>query len=482
MEPVRPLQAPPARRLGQGVLLAYGLGAVAYGVKDSGFGTFLLLFYNQVLGLPSASVGLVVMAALVLDAFIDPAVGILSDRTRSRWGRRHPWMYAAVVPIMAGWLLLWSPPSALGQAGLLAWLFAAAIFVRAAVSCYEVPSVALTPELSSDYDERTRIMAYRYLFGWAGGLIMLLAAYTLFLAPRPGFANGLLYRPGYHGFALAGALAMGAAILTSALVTHREIPNLPQAGAIAPGLGSAVRELLSTVRNRGFVILLLGGLCSYTNQGLIYALSNYFYSYIWLFKGAQFLFVALALFGGVVIAFFAAKPLSQRIGKARAAALMAVVSYLFYAAPYVARLLGWLPPVGTPAALALLLASLVLSTGCGVSTFILGSAMLADVVEDSEATTGRRNEGLFFAGGLFVQKCTSGIGIFLAGLILAAAGFPAQAHPGAVPAAVLDRLSLIYLVIGGVLAGLAAIAFLRFPFGRDEHEARLHAKAAITVS
>ena len=177
------IAAPAARRLGGGVMAAYGFGSVAYGVKDQGFGTFLLLFYSQVLGVPAATVGFVVMCALVLDAFIDPAVGFFSDRTRSRWGRRHPWMYGSALPIAIGYIALWSPPASLGQSGLLLWLFGWAVVVRTAVSCYEVPSVALTPELSSDYDERTRIMAYRYLFGWAGGLGMMLAAYVYILAP-----------------------------------------------------------------------------------------------------------------------------------------------------------------------------------------------------------------------------------------------------------------------------------------------------------
>ncbi len=153
---------PAARRLRSGAMGSYAFGAVAYGVKDAGFGTFLLLFYNQVVGLPSATVGLVVMVALLIDAFVDPAVGFLSDRTRTRWGRRHPWMYGSALPIMVGWVLLWNPPAGWGQGATLGWLFACAVLVRTAVSAYEVPSVALTPELSSDYDERTRIMAWRY--------------------------------------------------------------------------------------------------------------------------------------------------------------------------------------------------------------------------------------------------------------------------------------------------------------------------------
>jgi len=72
--------------------LAYGVGSVAYGIKDNGFSTLLLLFYNQVVGLPAQMVGLAVMVALIFDAFVDPLIGHLSDNTRSRWGRRHPFL------------------------------------------------------------------------------------------------------------------------------------------------------------------------------------------------------------------------------------------------------------------------------------------------------------------------------------------------------------------------------------------------------
>ena len=219
---------PPARRLSTGTMTAYSIGTIAYGVKDAGFGTFLLLFYNQVIGVPSAQVGLVIMIALLIDAMVDPAIGFFSDRTRTRWGRRHPWMYASALPIAVSWLLLWNPPAGWSTSATLGWLFVVAVVLRSAVSAYEVPSVALTPELSADYDERTRIMAWRYLFGWIGGLTMFVLAYTVFLAPTAAFPNGLLNRDGYRGYALTGAILMAAAILVSSAGTHREIRHLPQ--------------------------------------------------------------------------------------------------------------------------------------------------------------------------------------------------------------------------------------------------------------
>lgn len=460
---------PPQRRLSNRTMASYGFGAVAYGVKDSGFGTFLLLFYNQVVGLPSATVGLVVMLALLVDAAIDPAVGFFSDRTRSRWGRRHPWMYASAVPIAIGWIALWNPP-ALSEPATLFWLFIGAVITRSAVSCYEVPSVALTPELSADYDERTRIMAYRYLFGWAGGLGMLVSAYLYFLAPANG---GLLSRSGYGAFGITGAVLMVIAILVSALGTHHEIRNLPKPAIVRGTLGDSFRELRETLKNRAFVILMLAGVCAYTVQGVSYAMSNYLYSYVWGIKGVTFVYLTVSLFVGVIGAFIAAPRIGARGNKARWAMTAVLVAASFNTAPYWLRLLGLFPAVGSAAMLPALLGFFIIGTAGSVTGFILGASMMADVVEDSEEKTGRRSEGVFFAGSLFVQKCTSGIGIFVAGAILAVAGFPAKAVPGQVPEATIDRLTMIYAGTWVAVACLAAFFFFRFPFGRAEHEARL---------
>ena len=97
-------------RVPLGTKLSYGLGAIAYGIKDNGYSVFLLLFYNQVVGLPANAVGTIIGLALVFDAFIDPLIGHFSDRTHTRWGRRHPWLYASALPIALSWLMLWRPP------------------------------------------------------------------------------------------------------------------------------------------------------------------------------------------------------------------------------------------------------------------------------------------------------------------------------------------------------------------------------------
>lgn len=468
---------PPEARVSRRTTMAYGFGAAAYGVKDSGFGTFLLLYYNQVVGIPASTVGLVIMCALVLDAFFDLGIGVASDRTRSRWGRRHPWMYAAALPIALGWIALWNPPE-WSQTWQLVWLFLSAVLVRTAVSAYEVPSQALTPELTADYDERTRITAYRYLFGWAGGLLMLGAAYTIFLTPTPEQPNGLLNADGYVWFGIAGAVLMFVAILVSAVGTHHEIERLPKVPLEKSTLRQALRELVESVNNRAFAILMLAGLCAYTCQGISYALSNYLYSYVWRFEGATFAILPVSLFLGVIISFLIAPRVAKRIGKPLTARLFIVIGALLMCSPYALRLLGVFPAFDDPIILYVLFAIFTLQTGFLVSTFMLSASMMADVVEHSEEQTGRRSEGVFYSGAFFVQKCTSGVGIFIAGTILAFASFPTGANPADVPVEVIDRLTMIYIAIYLTVASLGAWLFGRFPFGKDEHHARVQAMAA----
>ncbi len=375
-------------------------------------------------------------------------------------------------PIAIGWVLLWNPPVTSPTASLI-WLFVTAVAVRTAVSCYEVPSVALTAELTADYDERTRIMAYRYLFGWMGGLTMLALSYLVFLAPTEAYPNGLLNRAGYWPFAITGAAAMAVAILVSAAGTHREISRFPKPAMRTSNLRQSFAELRATVRNRAFAILMLGGLCAYINQGISYALSNYLYSYVWRIEGPTFFYLTITLMIGVVIAFVGGPRLAKAIGKPRAAASAVIAGALCNTAPYWLRLAGVFPDPGDAAMLPILFATYIAATACSVSAFIVGASMMADVVEDSESRTGLRSEGVFFAGSFFIQKCTSGVGIFLAGIILAVAGFPERAVPGEVPVAALDRLTMLFCAIYLVLATLAASLFLRFPFGKAEHDARV---------
>lgn len=465
--------APAAPPLSLRTRLAFGIGSIAYGIKDNGFATFLLIFYNQVIGLPAGTVGATIALVLVVEAFADPLVGYLSDNTRGRWGRRHPWMYGSALPVALGWLLLWNPPAGWSHAALLGYLFGAALLVRLALSAFEIPGAAIGPELTADYDERTRLFAYRYLFGWLGGLGMLFLAYAVFLVPDAAHPEGLQNPAGYSRYALLGAVVMALAILLSSLGLHRDIARLPVADAQEAGLADHFRAFAESVRNKAFLVLMIAGLFAYSAQGVSFALSNYLYVFVWHFGPAEFKLLPAVLLAGAMAAFVLAPWLTRRGDKHRPAAALLFANALLLTAPYALHAAGLFPTPGTAPANALLLTLFGLNVVANVTAFILGASMLSDVTEAAERDTGRRSEGVFFAGSFFVQKLVGGLGTFLAGQILALAQFPVAARPGQVPAASIDRLVILFGATVLIFYCLAAFANTRFPFGRADHARRL---------
>jgi len=446
----------------------HGLGSVAYGVKDNGFSVFLLIFYNQVLGIDAGIVGTVIMAALIFDAFADPIIGELSDRTQSKWGRRLPWLYTAAIPLGIIWLLLWHPPE-MGQTGTIIWLFCTAVLARSLVAMCEVPSIALVPELTADYDERTRLMRYRFLFGWAGGLLMLIFAYGIFFTGEKGVSDPV----GYDAYSVWGALMMTGAVLISALGQHRHVAKQSPPAPRGVGLGHAFAEAKVTLSNRAFLWLVSAAVFGLINQGLTFALTNYQLGFLWQLQQMEMLYYALILFATVIVAFIIVPPLSARLGKKNAAIFLALISMTFTAGLYGSWLLDLVPGAPNDPSILFMFALVAMTNSAAVGMMMLTSSMMADVVEASQQETGRRSEGLFFAGYFFMQKCAVGIGTFAAGMILTFADFPQNAVPGRVDVTVLDGLALYYM--GTVLTlGIIGVLVLRhFPISRESHNERL---------
>jgi GPH family glycoside/pentoside/hexuronide:cation symporter len=460
----------PIVALPRSLKVMHGLGSVAYGVKDNGFSVFLLIFYNQVLGIDAGVVGTVIMAALIFDAFADPIVGEMSDRTQSKWGRRLPWLYAAAIPLGIIWLLLWHPP-AMGQTGTIIWLFCTAVLARTLVAMCEVPSIALVPELTGDYDERTRLMRYRFLFGWAGGLLMLIFAYGIFFTGEKGVSDPA----GYDAYSVWGALMMSGAVLISAFGQHRHIAKPSPPAPRGAGLGHAFAEVKATLSNRAFLWLVSAALFGLINQGLTFALTNYQLAFLWQLQQMEMLYYALTLFSTVIIAFIIVPPMSGRLGKKNAALLCALISLTFTGALYGSWLLDFVPGAPSDPSILFMFALMTIANSAAVSMMMLMSSMMADVVEASQQETGRRSEGLFFAGYFFMQKCAVGIGTFAAGMILSFASFPQDAKPGEVDVAVLDGLALYYMGTVIVVGFIGILILRHFPISRESHNERLRA-------
>lgn len=460
---------PRRERLPVWLKAAHGLGSIAYGVKDNGFSTFLLLFYNQVIGLDAGIVGAAIMVALIADAFVDPVIGELTDRTRSRWGRRLPWLYGAPIPLAIMWMLLWNPPE-MSDTMTVAWLIGFAIIVRSLVSMCEVPSVAIVPELTADYDERTAVMRYRFLFGWGGGLLILLLAYGVFF----GGAKGLVDPDGYFPYALTGAMLMTGAVMLSAAGQHKRIA-VSNLADVKPRttLRRVLGEMRDTLSNRAFLWLVFAALFGFVNQGITFSMNNYLLGFFWQFTQGEMVAYVFLLFATMVAAFILVAPISARLGKRDGAIFAGAIALLVNSGIYFAYIEGIFPGLPGKPSVPTMFALVFVSNTFSIILMILSSSMMADVVEASQSETGRRSEGLFFAGYFFMQKCATGIGIFVAGLILSLAAFPANAKPGEVGADVLGNLALGYALAILVIGTLGLIVMRRFPISRADHEARL---------
>ena len=470
----------PPPPLGRRTKILYGIGAVAFGVKDNGFSFFLLLYYNQVLGLPQSWVGLGIMLALVADAVFDPVVGYMSDHLHSRWGRRHPFLYASAAPVAVAYWFLWNPPSGLSREVLFAYFVVVAVLVRIFVAVNEIPSASLVPELTDSYDDRTSILSYRFFFGWWGGLAMTVLAYAVFLQPDAEHPVGVLNPAGYGGYGLAASLTMFVAILASAAGTHAYIPYLKRPPVKrGVGLDGAFRELGETLANRSFVALFCASIFAAMAAGLIAAIAIYINTYFWELTSSQISVIVLGYFVSAVLAVAIAPGLSRRIGKKRSAIFTSLAAILIGPAPVALRLVGIFPPNGAPWLLPLLFGFGTVTVALMIMSGILTSSMVADIVEDSEVTTGRRSEGVFVAANSFVQKAVSGIGIFASSLLLGVIGFPQDAQPGRVDADVVHRLGLVYAptIVVLYLIGLAFLATYRITRGTHEDNLRRLAEA-----
>jgi Na+/melibiose symporter-like transporter len=452
-----------------GTRIAYGAGAIAFGVKDNGFKYLLLFYYDQVLGLPVLMTGLAIAIAFVVDSLWDPTVGYWSDHLRTRLGRRHPLMYAAALPVAASYFLLWNPPPGLGEWGLFAWLVGVSIGVRAMITLYETPSTALVAELTDDYDERTRLLSLRYFFGWWGGLTVAVLAYQVLL-PAGG---GQLAAPGYRIYGVVGSAIMLVAILASALGTHREIPHLRQP-PVRPShsVRQAIAEVRESLATPSFLPLLGGAVFYSMAAGLSAALSIYLNTYFWGLTSEQIGLLNLPYYGSAAAALWIAPQLSRSLGKKRAAIYASLAMIGVAPLSIVLRLAGWFPENGTPALFYSLMVLFTLEVIVAICSAALVSAMVADVVEESELTTGRRSEGVFFAARSFIDKSVSGLGILLSALLIEWIGRPGEGDPVAV-AEKIERLGTGYALGAVALYAVAIACYSRYRISRAGHAENL---------
>ena len=456
------------------IKLAHGLGAVTMGVKEAGLTTFFMIYYNQVLGFDPRLVSLVLIGAMLIDALVDPLIGRLSDATRTRIGRRLPWLYGAALPMAIAWALLWVSPDVAAHSTL--GLIVNVVAVRILVSACEIPSVSLVAELTRDYDERTALMRYRFLFGWLGGLSATALAYGYFLKSDDPMKSGLLDPAGYAAFGLFGAALILITTLGSALGQHRRILSLPPPPSKAHG-PSMLAEIALAFRNPAFLALAGGALFVVTGYATTIASTNYVMLYVWRLTDAQLAWYPAGLAVAVFGAFAVVGGAHRRFGKRDAAIAAALFSGAVAFLPYAARNLGWWPELGGWPSMLLLLTLMTISLFGLVVAHISCGSMVAEIVEAHEVEHGTRIEGVFFAGYLMIVKFGQALGIFIVGQLVALVGLGGRVRPEDWPASTAAMMAWIFAALMILISIMAAFGLRRYAIDRAGHEARLAALA-----
>ncbi len=448
----------------------YGSAAMAYGIKNNAFSYLLLIYSNQVLGLPGYLASLALAIAMLWDAVSDLLLGHWSDKTNSRYGRRHPFMYAALFLLPFCFYALFNPIVELNDDNTFGYVLVMALLIRTGTTLFEVPSTALLPDLERDYDRRNKWLALRHAFGWYGGNGIHTINFLFWVG-----AYGVAEQTGYSIYGIAGALLISLAILVSSIGTQKVAAALPRPEDTfkLKEIASEIRQIFESVRNRNFAALFFYGLTVGIAGGLGAALYLYNTTYFFGFTGPQIAVTGVGVMISPAIAYWAAPYFGRVYGKKKAAIGAILVNISMYPIPYILLLSGFWPELGSWFGLYLYSVFIVTEVVCTIIGGVLLDSMMADVVEDSEVATQRRSEGLFYAARGFAAKAVSAGGIIGAGAIVSLVGLDGVTSLEQVTYDIRLNLALFFLPLYCSLFLIGLYIVSRYRIDREGHDANL---------
>ena len=461
-------------KLGWPTKALYGLSSLGTATRAGVTGGSVLFFYNRILQVPAAAVSFAILVALLIDAFWDPIVGQWSDNTRTRLGRRHPFIYAAILPASVAMALVFMPPAQQSDQVIFVYLLATLIFARMLESLIEIPMASLLPELSHNYDERTSLASWRYVFlSVIGRVVATVLAYGIFLRGTKAHPFGQLNYAGYAPLAITVAVISLVVTLISALSTQRFVPYLHQPPRARAGISEMARTFMTAAGNRNFLALALSGLIFGIAIGITGGLMLYFRTDYWGLPSAALLQLSLWAIPGGLVGVILAPFWSKAMGKKRGCLIVFFASIFSTTVPIGLRLLGVMPPNSSPWVLRILIIDEAATGFLATLGFVIVTSMLADVTEAVQVKTGRRQEGVLFAADSLLRKITTAFAAVIPGLLLTYIRYPTGAAPGEVDPAILRHMAIIYLPLVTALYLCSTSMLFVYRIDRKQHEANL---------
>ena len=443
--PARPAQ------LSRRTKFIYGLGDWGTSAATVARNAFWFVFLTNVVGLEARFAGTAVLIGRIWDSINDPLVGTISDRINTRWGRRRPFLLFGAIPFGLAFFLLFYIPPFTGTTALVVYYSFAFLLFDTIYTLVNVPYIALTPELTDDYDERSN------LAGWRMGNSILAAlitggTFTLLAEDLLGVQVGLRW-----GYAItAGVWGLALAVPLLLLFRFIEEPqDIPDPGPVRP-----LQTFREVFQNRPFRIAASIYLLSFTTVDIVLVVFvRFLVDYVRVSPGFDNLLLVLLL-GIAFLSMPLVVKLMRRYGKRNtfigSMAFMSIVLLI----------IGQVPPGGQNL---MLVAALFGGLGYGAANAVPW-AIVADVVEEDELRTGKRREGIYAGYLVFFRKMASAFAIFVVGQLLSAAGF-ISSTTGSVyieqPESALQMLRFLVSVFPAIMLFLSVVVAWRYPLTRE---------------
>ncbi len=432
-----------SQRLTFAIALGWGVGSLGMSAVFQAFSVLLLRFLTDYVGIAATAAGLLIGASKLVDAASDPLIGALSDRTRSRWGRRRPYLLVGGVVCAAGFFLMFNVTAA-RSAFVRMFLVEGALLVFAAgYALFNVPYLAMPAEMSTAPHERTYLISFRVTAVALGSLFGSFVAPWLISIGHGGTQGHRLMASGVAGLALVTSVACFAMTSTARFTI--------QGGRSEHGFVSQFRL---AIQNKPFTSLVMVKLAQLLSVGATFAVTPYLF--------VEILKTGYAAMGLYFLAYFAAMVAGQpffvwlcrRIGKK--------VVYLWTIPIVIAITLSWLlAGPGQPLAFTLI-RGVALGFLSG-STLLVVQGMLPDTIHYDRLRTGLNREGVFAGVFITVEKLSGALSASLVGIFLGAAGYVASTSGATVqPASALRAIYLTATVVPALLLALSYVLMFRY--------------------
>lgn len=434
--------------------LLYGAGDLGFALTDTIIGVLFAIFLTDVVGLSPGIAAIAVFVGRSSDYINDPLIGYLSDRTRTRWGRRRPFLLFGFIPFALAFMALWWRPPIDSQVGLAVYYgFAYMLYDISATFVY-MPYFALTPELTLDYDERTSLTSYRMAFSIVGGLTAFIVPLAIIGTMRPENADRVMLM----------AVIMGTVAGLPLLLTFfgtRERPEHLQREQ--PKLRESLRAAL---RNRPFVFAVGIFLFTWTAIEMVQGMLLYFLKYRLGLEDTSDI-VAATVFVSALLTLPFWEWASRRLDKRKAY----IIGMLFLSTVIIS-LVAVQPTWGLPVVI-----TLAALAGVGVgAVHVLPWSMIPDAIECDELETGQRHEGMFYSLVTLLRKVASSISIPVTLLVLEWSGYVSNA------AVQSPRTTKAIQMLTGPLPSLFLLAGIIFAlFYRLDRDRHTEVRAALAA-